>query len=457
MKAPQEKNADGTNAVQEEPRKSAGSVFFEVDSTLEHYLETLTKMNLPEGKEAENLWLVFEEEKIAFRRILGQLGLTCIHLRSLLEKCSSPEECEEIFPHSFLRQQKMTPLSAYVGELKKKTLHITAGMEKAFREQDKKELEKFRKEGEDFLASLPLLIEYVFPLYEELKTLEKSSRTSDEKEAYITEKLLQEKLFCTREEFNEILSGLEKAARALDRTRQKIAECNLRLVVSIAKPYHGRGVPFMDLIQEGNMGLIKAIDRFDHPLGHKFSTYATWWIRQSVSHAAGKLARVIRLPSHMLHTLAKIRYGEQKLLQELGRMPEVQELASLLEMSVERVSSLKKMALQPISLQAPALPGEDSVGTMADVLELSDDEDPVKMLAKKSLTERLSESIAALPERDQLILRMLYGLDGTPVMQLSEVSEYFHISKERIRQIKTLALAKLRAPGTIQLFEDYFS
>lgn len=213
----------------------------------------------------------------------------------------------------------------------------------------------------------------------------------------------------------------------------------------------------MDLIQEGNMGLIKAIDRFDQPLGHKFSTYATWWIRQSVSHAIGKFSRVIRLPAHMLHTLAKIRYGEQKLLQELGREPEIHELASLLEMSVARVSSLKKMSLQPISLQSPLPAGEESRNTMEDALELSDGEDPVKMLAKKSLMERLSESIAALPERDRQILKMLYGLDGTPVMQLSEVSEYFHISKERIRQIKTLALAKLRAPGTIQLFEDYFS
>jgi len=231
--------------------------------------------------------------------------------------------------------------------------------------------------------------------------------------------------------------------------------CNLRLVVSIVQHYHSSNVQTSDMIQEGNLGLIRAIDKFDYKLGHKFSTYATWWIKQAVSRTITSQSRVIRLPAHMIATIVRINKAEQAFLQRTGKMPTDEELALQLELPRERVSAIKKMSCQTISLQAPITDDKDR-----DLLEnlLCDPEttDPTRQMTSKMLLDNLKEAIDRLPEREQQIIRMRYGLDSQPPKTLLEVSKYFNLTRERIRQIEMRAIRHLRNPNLETCYQDYY-
>jgi len=231
------------------------------------------------------------------------------------------------------------------------------------------------------------------------------------------------------------------------------------MVFSIAKKYQRHGVPLADLIQEGNIGLMKAINKFDSGLGHRFSTYATWWIKQCVCHAVGRQSRVIRLPSHMLAVLSKINKAEQQFLLENGREALPEEIAEKLEMTREKVSSLKRMAMQTISLQAPVYSGRSGRDILLEdtVENIHDEDDPMRNLAKKILAEKLSSILSSLPPRTRQILTYRYGLNGVEQMSLNAMSEHFRISRERIRQIELNALTRIRNPEIISQLEDYFS
>lgn len=437
---------------------SFSQLFYENDRALEQYLKRLASLE-PYGYEKESeLWqelILLQEE---FREKLSFFAITPKYLYGLVASCCQMEELDDIFPQSLIREHKEEDVFQWLEKLKRALQNNLLLLYEAFEKKDKITLEKARNENRGLLQKAPLLLEHAFHLYERLITFSLYCKDSVVKNNREADNILQEELLCTLEEFEENFTPLEKLHQKIDALRHKIAEGNLRLVVSIAKPYHGKGVPFMDLIQEGNVGLMKAVDRFDFPLGHHFSTYATWWIRQSVALAQGRQSRVIRLPAHMLHTISRINRAEQHLLQEYGREPTVQEVSSMLEMSVEKVNSLKKMTSQTISLQASVYRDEEgNETTLEERKELSDSNTPLHDLSRKVLAEKLSQCIAALPERHAAILRMRFGLEGEKQRSLTEISEHFRISKERIRQIESNAIAKLRAPDNLKLFEDYFT
>lgn len=251
------------------------------------------------------------------------------------------------------------------------------------------------------------------------------------------------------------ISEVEKAHSEVNRVRHIMLEANLRLVVSIAKKYRNRGLPFTDLIQEGNLGLMRALEKFDYKLGHKFSTYGSWWIKQTITRAISEQARVIRIPGHMIHTINAMNTTEQRFIQEEGREPTTEELAMALEVPPARISAMRKMASQPISLQAP-VGGEDDKSVLEDILSKDGDGDPVAAVASKVIREKLYEALNTLSEKEQQIIILRFGLLGNEPQTLVEVSENFDLTRERIRQIEIKTLEKLRSPSRMKYFDGYF-
>ena len=253
---------------------------------------------------------------------------------------------------------------------------------------------------------------------------------------------------------NEEEKELALAVEAGDvEAKQRLAEANLRLVVSIAKRYVGRGMQFLDLIQEGNMGLMKAVDKFDYSKGFKFSTYATWWIRQAITRAIADQARTIRIPVHMVETINKLVREQRNLLQELGQDPTPEQIAERMDMTPDKVREILKIAQEPVSLETPI--GEEDDSHLGDFIEDEVIENPVDYTTRIVLREQLDEVLDTLTDREENVLRLRFGLDDGKMRTLEDVGKVFNVTRERIRQIEAKALRKLRQPSRSKPLRDF--
>ena len=414
-------------------------------------------------KKEENAAVETEETKAKFREKLKSLLELGKKKRNILEY----QEISDFFRDMNLDEEKMEKVLDFLEANKVDVLRISDGDDEdddiILDDEDEVEVEKID-------LSVPEGVSVEDPVRMYLKEIGKVPLLSADEEIELAQKmeagsvavekipLLKERLAETgdEQEKEEIQAEIKALQLDVDRgsdAKKRLAEANLRLVVSIAKRYVGRGMLFLDLIQEGNLGLIKAVEKFDYRKGYKFSTYATWWIRQAITRAIADQARSIRIPVHMVETINKLIRVSRQLLQELGREPTPEEIAEEMKMPVERVREILKISQEPVSLETPI--GEEEDSHLGDFIK--DDNVPVPADAATFtlLKEQLEEVLGTLTEREQKVLTLRFGLEDGRARTLEEVGKEFNVTRERIRQIEAKALRKLRHPSRSRKLKDY--
>lgn len=414
-------------------------------------------------KKEENAAVETEETKAKFREKLKSLLELGKKKRNILEY----QEISDFFRDMNLDEEKMEKVLDFLEANKVDVLRISDGDDEdddiILDDEDEVEVEKID-------LSVPEGVSVEDPVRMYLKEIGKVPLLSADEEIELAQKmeagsvavekipLLKERLAETgdEQEKEEIQAEFKALQLDVDRgsdAKKRLAEANLRLVVSIAKRYVGRGMLFLDLIQEGNLGLIKAVEKFDYRKGYKFSTYATWWIRQAITRAIADQARTIRIPVHMVETINKLIRVSRQLLQELGREPTPEEIAEEMKMPVERVREILKISQEPVSLETPI--GEEEDSHLGDFIK--DDNVPVPADAATFtlLKEQLEEVLGTLTEREQKVLTLRFGLEDGRARTLEEVGKEFNVTRERIRQIEAKALRKLRHPSRSRKLKDY--
>lgn len=317
-------------------------------------------------------------------------------------------------------------------------------------EEIEKLYDRFEKEGIELVEDMEKELEEIEISKEELEDLSvpEGINIDDHVKMYLKE--IGKVDLLSAEEETELA---RRMAQGDENAKKRLAEANLRLVVSIAKRYVGRGMMFLDLIQEGNLGLIKAVDKFDYTKGYKFSTYATWWIRQAITRAIADQARTIRIPVHMVETINKLVRVSRQLVQELGREPTPEELAKELNMSIEKVREISKISQEPVSLETPI--GEEEDSHLGDFIPDDDAPAPSEAASFVLLKEQLVEVLKTLTPREAKVLKLRFGLDDGRQRTLEEVGKEFNVTRERIRQIEAKALRKLRHPSRSKKLKDF--
>ena len=414
-------------------------------------------------KKEENAAVETEETKAKFREKLKSLLELGKKKRNILEY----QEISDFFRDMNLDEEKMEKVLDFLEANKVDVLRISDGDDEdddiILDDEDEVEVEKID-------LSVPEGVSVEDPVRMYLKEIGKVPLLSADEEIELAQKmeagsvavekipLLKERLAETgdEQEKEEIQAEIKALQLDVDRgsdAKKRLAEANLRLVVSIAKRYVGRGMLFLDLIQEGNLGLIKAVEKFDYRKGYKFSTYATWWIRQAITRAIADQARTIRIPVQMVETINKLIRVSRQLLQELGREPTPEEIAEEMKMPVERVREILKISQEPVSLETPI--GEEEDSHLGDFIK--DDNVPVPADAATFtlLKEQLEEVLGTLTEREQKVLTLRFGLEDGRARTLEEVGKEFNVTRERIRQIEAKALRKLRHPSRSRKLKDY--
>lgn len=414
-------------------------------------------------KKEENAAVETEETKAKFREKLKSLLELGKKKRNILEY----QEISDFFRDMNLDEEKMEKVLDFLEANKVDVLRISDGDDEdddiILDDEDEVEVEKID-------LSVPEGVSVEDPVRMYLKEIGKVPLLSADEEIELAQKmeagsvavekipLLKERLAETgdEQEKEEIQAEIKALQLDVDRgsdAKKRLAEANLRLVVSIAKRYVGRGMLFLDLIQEGNLGLIKAVEKFDYRKGYKFSTYATWWIRQAITRAIADQARTIRIPVHMVETINKLIRVSRQLLQELGREPTPEEIAEEMKMPVERVREILKISQESVSLETPI--GEEEDSHLGDFIK--DDNVPVPADAATFtlLKEQLEEVLGTLTEREQKVLTLRFGLEHGRARTLEEVGKEFNVTRERIRQIEAKALRKLRHPSRSRKLKDY--
>ena len=414
-------------------------------------------------KKEENAPVETEQTKAKFREKLKSLLELGKKKRNILEY----QEISDFFRDMNLDEEKMEKVLDFLEANKVDVLRISDGDDEdddiILDDEDEVEVEKID-------LSVPEGVSVEDPVRMYLKEIGKVPLLSADEEIELAQKmeagslavekipLFKERLAETgdEQEKEEIQAEIKALQLDVDRgsdAKKRLAEANLRLVVSIAKRYVGRGMLFLDLIQEGNLGLIKAVEKFDYRKGYKFSTYATWWIRQAITRAIADQARTIRIPVHMVETINKLIRVSRQLLQELGREPTPEEIAEEMKMPVERVREILKISQEPVSLETPI--GEEEDSHLGDFIK--DDNVPVPADAATFtlLKEQLEEVLGTLTEREQKVLTLRFGLEDGRARTLEEVGKEFNVTRERIRQIEAKALRKLRHPSRSRKLKDY--